>query len=87
MYRLRRFVRYACVRCGLGSSSVGCALFLLCSFFVDKRRMIVPFGGTGLMEETQLLVLGQSGDSITFPGIDFIQQSTTNVEEECRWVQ
>ena len=48
--------------------SVRCALLFLRSS-VDKRRMIVPFVGTDLMEETRLLVLGQSGDSITFPGI------------------
>ena len=62
-------VRYACVRCVL-DSSVGCALFL-CSSVVDKRRM-VPFGETGFDWNTRLLVLGQSGDSFTFPGIELL---------------
>ena len=39
-------VRYACVRCGLGLSVV----VLFFSFLpVDKRRIGIPFGETGLM--------------------------------------
>ena len=37
-----------CTLC-IFDSVVGCALCMC--FFCDKRRMMVPFGGTGLMEE------------------------------------
>ena len=47
-------VRYACVRCGLGSM-VGCSLFFSCILSVDKRRM-VPFGGTDFIGGTKQLL-------------------------------
>ena len=70
-------VRYACVRCWFGSLSVRCALLFLCSS-VDKRRMMVPFGGTDLMEETVSRIKTKLGQYY-LSGYRCIQQSTTNL--------
>ena len=56
---------------------VGCALLFLCSS-VDKWRMMVPFGGTDLMEETVSRIKTKLGQYY-LSGYRCIQQSTTNL--------
>ena len=57
---------------------VGCALSLSLLLLIKEGWYRDPVIKRIYMEEKQLLGLRQSRDTITFPGIDFIQQSTVH---------